>query len=152
MIECHASYYTGRNSVASGNLHGVAFFPRSPCEISAYMARKHKSYIKEWRDFRGYTQKQVIERLAVVAGEGTPEDPELQIPKTEASLSRIENGRQNFKISLLEALAAALDVPEPGWLLSRNPTKAGEVVSIIDRLDDKQAAQAASVLKAMFGA
>lgn len=114
------------------------------------MGRKHKSYIREWRQKKGYTQKQVVEQLAERAGDTPAEDPTLRIPRTEASLSRIESGKQNFTMATLEALAEVLEADEPGWLLDRNPLKAGEVISMIERLTDDQAAQAAAVLRAMF--
>jgi transcriptional regulator with XRE-family HTH domain len=117
------------------------------------MGRKHKSYIREWREHRGYTQEQLLGRLAEIAGDSRLNDEALAIPRSGASLSRIENGHQNFKIALLEALAEALDVEEPGWLLDRNPLKAGEVVQFSEfaaRLDEAQRARALAVLKAMF--
>lgn len=117
------------------------------------MGRKHKSYIKEWREHRGYTQEQLLGRLAELAGDPQPNDEALVIPRSGASLSRIENGHQNFKIALLEALAEALDVEESGWLLDRNPLKAGEIVEFsefLERLDEKQRARALAVLQAMF--
>lgn len=115
------------------------------------MERKHRSYIREWRKFRGYTQKELLGRLAELVGEMPSEDPTLNVPTTEASLSRIENGKQNFSMATLEALALALDVEDPGHLLSRNPYKEGEVVNFFDRLDAHESAQARAVLEAMFG-
>lgn len=143
----------GCNPVASPNLHTVAFFAALPCGIPHDMGRKHKNYIREWRKFReNMTQKQLLERLAMLAGDYLPDDPALRVPTTEASLSRIENGKQNFTMGTLEALAAALDVDEPGWLLDRNPLKEGIVVSLDDyRLTDQQKLQAKAVLDAMFG-
>lgn len=115
------------------------------------MERKYPSYIREWRKFRGFTQEQVLGRLAEIAGDPQPNEEALAIPLTGASLSRIENGKQNFSMATLTAIAKALDVEEPGWLLSRNPFKAGEVVSFFDRLDEKQSERAVAVLEAMFG-
>jgi transcriptional regulator with XRE-family HTH domain len=114
------------------------------------MERKYPSYIKEWRKHRGLTQERVLGRLAELAGEPQPNDIALAIPLTGASLSRIENGKQNFSMATLHALAKALDVEEPGWLLTRNPLKAGEVVSLFDHLDEEQTRQAAAVIRAMF--
>lgn len=120
--------------------------------MPSYMARKTRhTYIREWRIKRGFTQKQVLARLAELSGDVQPNEKDLRVPTTEASLSRIENGKQNFSIGTLEALADALDVEEPGWLLSRNPLKEGAVLSLVERLDEKQAEQAAAVLAAMFG-
>lgn len=116
------------------------------------MERKYPSYIKEWRKFRHLTQEQLVGRLIEIAGDPQPNDEALAIPLTGASLSRIENGKQNFSMATLAAIAKALDVAEPGWLLDRNPLKAGEVVSLLDRLSEDQTRQATDVLKAMFGA
>jgi transcriptional regulator with XRE-family HTH domain len=116
------------------------------------MRRKHRNYVKEWRKKRELTQKELVDRLAMLAGEHEPDDPALRIPTTEASLSRIENGKQNFSMGTLEALAIALDVDEPGWLLDRNPFKEGNVVNLADyKLTPEQEVQAKSVLDAMFG-
>lgn len=142
----------GCNVSASPNLHGAAFLPCLPCGILPDMERKHKNYVKQWRQEKGLTQKQLLSRLVELAGDQLPDDPSLRIPTTEASLSRIENGKQNFSIATLEALADALDVDEPGWLLSRNPAKDGEVVFLSDyKLDAEQTKQARAVLDAMFG-
>lgn len=115
------------------------------------MRSKHRSYIREWRNKRGYTQKQLLSRLVEIAGEMPSDDPALNVPTTEASLSRIENGKQNFTMATLEALAVALDVEQPGWLLDRNPFKEGVVVDMLSKLTEADAAKAAAVLEAMFG-
>ena len=114
------------------------------------MERKYQSYIKEWRKHRGYTQEQLLGRLVELAGDPKPNDEALAIPLTCASLSRIENGKQNFSMATLAAIAKALDVDEPGWLLDRNPLKAGEVVSLFDRMSDADRERATAVIKAMF--
>lgn len=116
------------------------------------MERKYHSYIKEWRQHRGLTQQQLLDRLAVMAGDPKPNEESLLVPTTGASLSRIENGKQNFNMATLVAIAEALDVEEPGWLLSRNPLKEGVVVDFFQKLDEKEQAQASAVLEAMFGA
>ena len=151
MVKGHTPCYAPCKSGATENLHGTAFHLRASCWILPYMARKHKSYIREWRKKRGYTQKVLLARLAELSGDGPTDDPSLKIPTTEASLSRIEAGKQNFSMATLEALAVALDVEEPGWLLSRNPNKEGIVISFLEKLDEQQARQAETVLHAMFG-
>lgn len=116
------------------------------------MVRKRKNYILQWRKKAGYTQKEVIDRLRELAS-GDQSEPDLRIPTTEASLSRIENGTQNFAIDTLEALAEVLGADEAGWLLDRNPLKEGEVVDLLlDRpLDQEEAELARQVLRQMFG-
>jgi transcriptional regulator with XRE-family HTH domain len=115
------------------------------------MDRKYKNYIKQWRLKRGYTQKVLANRMAMLVGDHPPEDAALKIPTTEASLSRIESGRQNFHMATLEALAECLEVDDPGHLISRNPLKEGRVISMVERLNEAQAAQVEAVIIAMFG-
>jgi transcriptional regulator with XRE-family HTH domain len=145
-------HYTGCNTAASLNLHPVAFNVLGAGATLCYMERKRQNYIKEWRKKAGLTQKELVDRLVILAGDHQPDDPTLRIPTTEASLSRIENGKQNFSIGTLEAIATALDVEEAGWLLDRNPSKAGELVNFWDhKLNAEQQVQALAVLEAMFG-
>lgn len=130
----------------------MAFFPTGMCGIPTYMERKYPNFVKEWRKHRGLTQKQLIARLIELTGED--QDAaflEARVPTTEASLSRIENGHQNFNMAMLQALADALNVDQPGWLLDRNPLKSAEVVDFVGRLDAKQQEQASAVLHALFG-
>ena len=141
----------GCNGLATQNLHTVAFFVGAPCRILPYMERKYHNYIKEWRRKASLSQKELVARLIEANGGLLPDDPELRIPTTEASLSRIENGKQNFNMATLQVLADILGADEPGWLLSRNPLKAGEVVDLLNRLDEKEQEQARAVLEAMFG-
>lgn len=115
------------------------------------MERKYHSYIKEWRKKANLSQKEVVARLIEKSGGATPDDPELRIPTTEASLSRIENGKQNWNAATLYALAEILGAENPGWLLSRNPSKAGVVVDLYESLDEEDQTRARAVLEAMFG-
>lgn len=63
-----------------------------------------RTFLREWREFRGLTLEQLAERL------GT----------THATLSRIERALIPYSQSLLEAAAVALRC-EPADLLVRNP-------------------------------
>jgi transcriptional regulator with XRE-family HTH domain len=114
------------------------------------MERRYSNYIREWRQKNGLSQKALVARLIELCGEGTPDDPELRIPTTEASLSRIENGKQNFNMATLHALADALGAEEPGWLLTRNPMKEGEVVPLFNHLTPEEQERARAVILAMF--
>lgn len=102
------------------------------------MARR--TYLKEWRKFKHLTQKQVVDRLAL------HEDPNL--PTTEASLSRLENGKQVYGQRVLEALADIYGC-EPDELLGRDPTKEGKVIDMVRRLDERRQAQIAAFIKAL---
>lgn len=66
-------------------------------------ARK-RTFIREWREFRGLSQEALGERLETSGG----------------SISRIESGQQPYTQDTLEALAEALTT-DPASLLTRNP-------------------------------
>lgn len=84
-------------------------------------------YLKEWRKAAGKTQAQVVAALEAM------EDPNL--PTTEASLSRLENGRQPYSERVLLALSDVYNC-EPWELIGRNPTKAGEVIDLVAKLNE----------------
>jgi transcriptional regulator with XRE-family HTH domain len=100
-----------------------------------------RTYLKEWRKHRGLTQDQVVDRLAAFDDE--------KIPRTAASLSRIENGQQIYTQRILEALADVYSVDEPGWLLDRNPLVAGEVIDMWAKLTERDRAQARVIIEAL---
>lgn len=105
---------------------------------------KHRIYLREWREHRGLTQGQVIDRLVAL------EDP--LVPITGASLSRLENGKQPYSERILEALADIYDC-EPWELIGRNPKKEGKVVQMFDRvfedMTEQQQTQALAILEAL---
>lgn len=97
-------------------------------------------YFKEWRKHRHYTQEQVIERLSEI------DDP--LVPKTAASLSRVENGKQPYTQRIVEALADVYQC-EPDHLIGRNPEMAGEVIDLWARLTEIERRQAKAVIEAL---
>ena len=102
------------------------------------MERK-PTYIRAWRDERGYTLDDMVGRLA-----------ELGVAITGASLSRIERGLQPYSQDILEAIAASLGL-EPADLLENDPrVPEAEVVDLMRHLTERERTQAAAVLKAMF--
>ena len=102
-----------------------------------------RTYIKEWREKRGkMTLAQLAARLEVIGG---------NIAKTEASLSRIENGKQPYTQETLEAIALALETTAEE-LIGKNPLKEGTVISFTDAMTDRQIEQARAVVEAMIRA
>lgn len=116
-------YYAGRRKLAS-------------------MAQ-HRTYLREWRKFRGYTQEQVVDRIAVL------EDPKL--PGTAASLSRLERGKQPYSQRVIEALAEIYSC-EPADLIGRNPEKEGQIVDFVAALGERERHRALALLRAMHEA
>lgn len=86
-------------------------------------------YLKEWRRASGKTQAQVAAAL-----EGLEDD---QLPTTEASLSRLENGKQPYSERILLALADIYGC-EPWELIGRNPQKEGELVDLVRILNERE--------------
>jgi transcriptional regulator with XRE-family HTH domain len=60
--------------------------------------KPRKTYIREWRKHHNLTLEKLVDRLDTMFGVRT----------TTATLSRTENGRQEYTQHLLEALADAL--------------------------------------------
>lgn len=137
--------YTGRNHMASADLHRGAFNACTGRIILRGMAGR--TYLREWRKKIGLTQDEVVARLDAM------DDPLL--PKTGASLSRLENGKQPYSERVIEALAFIYG-REPWELIGRNPEKEGQVVDMFqvkfDALNDAQKAQALAILDALKAA
>lgn len=131
--------YTGCKSLVKRELRALPLSTYARCRIFTDMAH-HKTYLREWRRFRGLTQDQVVDRLAVL------DDP--HIPTTAASLSRLENGKQPYSQRSLEALAQVYEC-EPDQLLGHDPFKEGDVIDFVRHLDSALQAQALAVLKAL---
>jgi transcriptional regulator with XRE-family HTH domain len=103
------------------------------------MARK-RTYIRAWREKRGYTLDDMIGRLDV-----------LGLKITGASLSRIERGIQPYSQDILEAIAGALNLSVADLVENDPNVPEAEVIDFMRHLDDRELKQAESVLKAMFG-
>ena len=97
-------------------------------------------YLREWRKHRGYTQDEVAARLAEF------DDP--LIPKTGATLSRIETRKLPYSERILEALADIYQC-EPHELLGRDPSAEGDVIDLVRILDERQRKQAMAIISAL---
>lgn len=147
--------YAGCNTAVNLFLRPVAFSGDGADGIIAYMARKatskqakhHATYLRAWRLKRGFTQQAFIERLDTLL-EGVPAE-ERKVPKTAASLSRIENGEQPYNQQSLEAFAAVLGIA--AWqILSDNPAVESTVVTLDTRLSAEQIERLKRVADEMF--
>lgn len=101
------------------------------------------TYLKHWRKHRGYTQDDVVNRLAAL------DDPML--PQTAASLSRLENGKQPYSQRILEALADIYSC-EPDQLIGHHPERAGDIIDMVAHLDDRKRQQAIAIIDALIRA
>lgn len=100
---------------------------------TCYMARR--IFIREWRKFRGLTLVQLSERVGM----------------TQASMSRIETGKQPYSQPVLEAIADALSC-EPSDLIGRLPGAPQELTLLVNRIPPENVETATNVLKALLKA
>ncbi|MEL6323785.1 MAG: helix-turn-helix transcriptional regulator [Pseudomonadota bacterium] len=107
-----------------------------------YIRGMAKHYIREWRKFRGLTQKQLTERMEHAPGE------ELI---SQMSVSRIERGTQPYSQPILEALAIALDVT-PAMLLEVDPCAEGQILDFLRRIDDAKRPTVMAMIEAALRA
>lgn len=75
--------------------------------------RRRRIFLKEWRQYRGYTQEQLAEMVDWSVG----------------NVSQLERGLQGYSQEGLEALAEALNC-DPGHILTVDPTKHDGIWSI----------------------
>ena len=103
------------------------------------MARK-RTYIRAWREKRGYTLDDMVGRLEV-----------LGLKITGASLSRIERGIQPYSQDVIEAIADAMNLTVADLTENDPDVPEAEVFDLVRHLNERELRQAGSVLKAMFG-
>lgn len=128
---------TQAKSVSSGVTNQKLF---SAMVSSMAPKRYTKTFIKEWREFRGLSLRRLADRIDMGEGDAI----------SFASIGRIENGLQPYSQPILEAIAYALDCSVTD-LLSVDPTKAGEVVDLVRLINDQNREQAIRVLRALTG-
>lgn len=90
-------------------------------------------YIREWRKVKGVSLEFVADA----------------VPMDKGNLSKIERGLLPYNQEMMERLGDILGT-EPGNLISRDPTKEGKVIDLVQRLNAAQLEQAERVLTAMF--
>jgi transcriptional regulator with XRE-family HTH domain len=97
--------------------------------------RGRPHFIRQWRKHRGYTQEQLAEMAGMSPG----------------NLSQIENRKQDYTQSTLEALAEALNC-EPADLLVRNPADPEGIWSLWDRAGEAERRQIVAVIEGLLRA
>lgn len=92
--------------------------------------QRRKTFICEWREYRGLTQDQLSGLLGM----------------SKASLSRLENGKQSYTQDFLEACAVALST-DPASLLTRDPTDPEAPWSIWETLKPAERKKATEAMR-----
>jgi transcriptional regulator with XRE-family HTH domain len=101
----------------------------------------YPNFIRAWRNKRRLSLRGLASRMDLDGVETI----------SYASLQRYETGEQEVSVTMLRAIAAALDV-RPWMLLEMHPDKGGEAVDLLTKLRPDQQRQAAAILKAIADA
>lgn len=107
--------------------------------LCADMARAPRPthYLRAWREYRGLSLRQLASRME--------SEPGIEII-SHASLSRIENQKQEYTEEILNALAEALGVE--AWMLLRvDPEKDGKIIDMFIHLDPEKQSQAVKLME-----
>lgn len=88
-----------------------------------------KTFLKEWREYRGLTQEQAADRLEM----------------DRSNLSRVERGQVPYSQGLLEAASIAYAC-EPWDLLHVDPNKEGDVIDLTRLLKDAPPEKRAEII------
>jgi transcriptional regulator with XRE-family HTH domain len=97
---------------------------------------RHRTYLREWREFRNLTQQQAAERLEI----------------EQSTLSRLERGESPYSQDFLER-AAHVYMCEPADLLTRNPLDEdtiGRIAGSLRGASISEQLQAAAVIDALL--
>jgi transcriptional regulator with XRE-family HTH domain len=100
------------------------------------MAKKpvHRpTFIRQWRQHRGYSLDQLAER----------------VPMDKGNLSKVERGLLPYNQELLERMADALQT-DPASLLMRDPTNTAAIWSLWDQASTVERQQIESVANALM--
>lgn len=109
---------------AAGLLHPLVMSKKVP------KPRQRRTYIKEWREQRGWSQEELADMVGV----------------TQETISRLENGKIAYTQPTLEAIADKLAC-EIGDLTDHDPTKDGVLVQLARSIPKEHREQAANILK-----
>lgn len=111
---------------------------RGDTVVMAQNARR-KIFLREWRKHRRLTQEQLGERMGRETGDAV----------SNAHISHIETGRQQYTQDMLERLADALNC-EPYDLLIGPPDRLEELRAITALIPPEERSRAAHVLSAFM--
>jgi len=98
-----------------------------------------KHFLKQWREYRGYSLRRLADRME--------REPGVQL-MSHANIGRVENFQQPYSQELLEAAAVAFDCTVE-QILTVDPTKEGEVIDILALLRDKDPATVRAILSGL---
>ena len=111
----------------------MVFRPESGHNVSMSKVRRfRRTYIREWRKYRGLTLEKVADRLDMTPGH----------------ISMLERGQRGYTQETLEAVASALQT-DVASLLMRDPTDPDAIWSIWDQAKPGQRRQIVEIAKTL---
>lgn len=114
--------------VTTGNAYGGNVYAMRNTTPHPFKTPPLRLFLKQWRQHRDKMSQQ---RLAEIIG------------STKATISRIENGKQNWDQEFLQLAAEALRC-EPPDLLMRDPTRPDALWSLVDSIKSEPVRQKAA--------
>lgn len=126
----------GKHVADDGSVHNVHMPHRAKPVRTNPKRERRKTYLREWREFRGMTLEAVAEHADM----------------THASLSRIERGKQDYNQTLLEFLAEHYGAPDVASLLMRNPKDEDAIWSLWDNAKEGERKTIVRVVKGVLEA
>lgn len=92
--------------------------------IGLKSAKPVRTYFKEWREWKGWTQQELADRMEITA----------------ATVSRIESGDRDWSKGYLEAFSHVIGCPEPSDPITRPPSMALSIYKKLEMLpqDDQE--------------
>ncbi len=118
-----------------GIKYNATDWPIARCIGMAANPKHRPTFIRQWRQHRGYSLDQLAER----------------VPMDKGNLSKIERGILPYNQDLLERLADAL-MTDPASLIMRDPSQSGAIWTLWERATVGERAQIESVVEALIAA
>jgi transcriptional regulator with XRE-family HTH domain len=104
--------------------------------IGLRSARPIRTYFKEWREWKGWTQQEVADRLET----------------TTATVSRIENGARDWSKGYVEAFAHVIGCDDPADPITRPPDGPDPIMKLLRSASPEKQAEALRIVEALLKA
>lgn len=104
--------------------------------IGLSSAKPIRTYFKEWREWKGWTQQELADRLET----------------TTATVSRIENGARDWSKGYVEAFAHVIGCENPADPITRAPDGPDPILKLLKSASPKKQAEALRIVEALLKA
>lgn len=99
-------------------------------------AKPIRTYFKEWREWKGWTQQELADRLET----------------TTATVSRIENGARDWSKGYLESFSHVIGCEDPTDPITRPPYGPEPIIKLLRSASPEKQAEALRIVEALLKA